>query len=1603
MASNDNSHTYLMGRLYSRDGVATSRYYPMPYETLALQKEEGKAEDEHSNHYPLIASGANGELSNLSDTANKTGELVRTPLALSAVKKKGEDGSVSQKMLFFPSYLVPMAQVSYQTADSNDWMRELYTSLKAYTKNDDCAVQLKLRSVSVADNCLLLPDDKLTEEQLEKNTYFKNYRKWLSNYKPSHVTLIEVPQFYTIQIYFSSELFVDAHITLSDFSETLAISGNMKGKASAHPVSTVERVSVKYYRAEENKDENKDEKTSNYVAIEDETTSYVATFWIESESVLTLSELDQYCRVDVSFEHFDEDLLDSVESKGIPSKYSLTEKALALPIHTSAGRTSVVNGDPISVEEALINHAPQHYQHLVKTFTNQPYGDPSALAMETQNGSPTVPEQVWSVLQNNKSLLEVTAGSLEKGLSWLMLAKVTAAATSALPKSPETDATMEKMVDTVNKVTGITVAVAGVMGTLKDMHDSCNNSLTGLGLNAVNAFNTLVFGEHVSLQTAVITHLNQLPGVNINLDSFGPFLDDAGKLGGMLLDKPLSVLEIAYGFNEAVKANDNADKAYAKLFETTQKYSLSTLSVSSDRLQKAAIPQDSEEAIKEQQDAYDQAVDSMREKLAQLVVKDQKHHVETVGFSEFQLRLDATMFDFDSHEIQSDFSGVSTPFQSIAEELKKLSGAPFVIMIIGHTCSIGSEAYNLELSKQRAVAVKNSIIDALSDEKDKSIWSDLLVTKGVGESTPLPGNNNETEGERKLNRRVEIVFIFSSSVEYPACRSGLIMLEKAAKLNVLKAMKANDTTIGAINTSIDAVLGGAASAFPPAGVLLAAKQTASIAMDIDALFDDKNEAKFAAEMTSLRYQDVMAIQEYLASPEGNSIFKVHLSAYLKRMMAFNGLLRLISFYQLDKAQKKSNQLSGSEYEATSNLAAENKNPMKFEDLNIRGYINKYIINDDWDIDISLLGIEHLDEQWLEQNGYNANIKSKFSVPALTAELFTVGSHTRNNLFKNEQVEKARSKASQFQNYFPVHYIASENDNHFESLVAEAIPLDLDKSIFTKIEVFVRRPYKLKKDDSPNKDNWVSFKEYYKTNKYSLTPFDNIRVIALLDSNKVKDKNGNFTAFPVTLNVKSSSQNEGAWTLFDSVASSHTEYARYLSPNERELIFGEANNKEQEPLIGVVIEPSYYFGKQQVFGIRPIADYDSSIMKSLFDSTEKSTASGGSHYLSYYLELFVEGRKKTEHKLPLYDSAYDTTKASQFNVTLSPSRTYQFTKDFKTFGPEKHADGNFYDESFLKVPSGKPNEIKYLKLFDEPKATIYLTQQYKQIDDSSDGADKNDPLVKRNKRLLRGKIGQFDWNEWASITLLIRSKHVEINEEIWSEASLDPNKTEVNVDLISEGFFRNTPRKLGEIKSVYRLGTIVNKGEKYTFDKVTSLKEDELSSSLQGFVKRFGNLDSDELKELALDSLFGKEEKTDIFVAVEKLKYINFFGHEVDGLMPMLASRDGMLTASFNAVINGPKGSGLQGCDSNTIKLYDSAPETIPSNWLSLVDRVIEVSRAKEASELQDDKTAAEFKKSQMTSYIPNYNLQQWIKAGNGEFVTTNLNEKHDNLIDDWVG
>lgn len=70
------------------------------------------------------------------------------------------------------------------------------------------------------------------------------------------------------------------------------------------------------------------------------------------------------------------------------------------------------------------------------------------------------------------------------------------------------------------------------------------------------------------------------------------------------------------------------------------------------------------------------------------------------------------------------------------------------IKVIGHTDSRGTSAYNLALSKKRANAVKDKLIDLGIDQN-------RITIEGRGEDEPK--ENNSTQEGRKANRRVEIL------------------------------------------------------------------------------------------------------------------------------------------------------------------------------------------------------------------------------------------------------------------------------------------------------------------------------------------------------------------------------------------------------------------------------------------------------------------------------------------------------------------------------------------------------------------------------------------------------------------------------------------------------------------------------------------------------------------------------------------------------------------------------------------------------------------------------------------------------------------------------
>ena len=86
--------------------------------------------------------------------------------------------------------------------------------------------------------------------------------------------------------------------------------------------------------------------------------------------------------------------------------------------------------------------------------------------------------------------------------------------------------------------------------------------------------------------------------------------------------------------------------------------------------------------------------------------------------------------------------------EKLADFLKKYPNRN--VLIEGHTDSIGSEEYNLGLSRERSESVKEKLVG-------DGIEPDRITTVGYGKK--YPAVSNDTEANRALNRRVEVIIL----------------------------------------------------------------------------------------------------------------------------------------------------------------------------------------------------------------------------------------------------------------------------------------------------------------------------------------------------------------------------------------------------------------------------------------------------------------------------------------------------------------------------------------------------------------------------------------------------------------------------------------------------------------------------------------------------------------------------------------------------------------------------------------------------------------------------------------------------------------------------
>jgi outer membrane protein OmpA-like peptidoglycan-associated protein len=107
-----------------------------------------------------------------------------------------------------------------------------------------------------------------------------------------------------------------------------------------------------------------------------------------------------------------------------------------------------------------------------------------------------------------------------------------------------------------------------------------------------------------------------------------------------------------------------------------------------------------------------------------------------------KLVLEGVNFDFDKATLRQEDIGSLDDYVAAMKAWGDVN-----IEVAGHTDSMGSDAYNMELSQQRAEAVRNFLIS-------RGVAADRLTAKGYGEAQPVA--DNATEEGRFKNRRVEL-------------------------------------------------------------------------------------------------------------------------------------------------------------------------------------------------------------------------------------------------------------------------------------------------------------------------------------------------------------------------------------------------------------------------------------------------------------------------------------------------------------------------------------------------------------------------------------------------------------------------------------------------------------------------------------------------------------------------------------------------------------------------------------------------------------------------------------------------------------------------------
>jgi len=213
-----------------------------------------------------------------------------------------------------------------------------------------------------------------------------------------------------------------------------------------------------------------------------------------------------------------------------------------------------------------------------------------------------------------------------------------------------------------------------------------------------------------------------------SLDTANRLVDSNGKLADIEFESSVATLNAQIA-NEKIltaQANDEIQKG------TAERQAVLIQSRESEAQMRAA---EAERRGQEAREANLRA-QTLEQELADLKAKKTDRGLV--------LTLGDVLFDTGKATLKS---GAYPTIERLASALKEVPARK--VMIEGHTDSVGSDEFNMQLSQSRAQSVQAALLE-------RGVQGQQIATIGKGESTPIASNDDA--GGRQQNRRVEMIF-----------------------------------------------------------------------------------------------------------------------------------------------------------------------------------------------------------------------------------------------------------------------------------------------------------------------------------------------------------------------------------------------------------------------------------------------------------------------------------------------------------------------------------------------------------------------------------------------------------------------------------------------------------------------------------------------------------------------------------------------------------------------------------------------------------------------------------------------------------------------------